>query len=244
MDNSALQLIEDYLSGNLNESQKAKFEERLKNDNAFRLEVELRKDIEVVLADKQKNNVFDAVKKAETQYFRKEEKVTIGLKRYLPYAAMIALLLVAYFVAYQLANNAAPEQLFTEYYQPYETYTQTRSQENKTLHTFEEGLTFYEQKEFDKAIGIFDELLIKEFNPAVSFYLGVSHLELNNLDEAINQLSPISNQQNNFSMQAKWYLALIYLKIDEPEKAKPLFKLLANNPGRYKEDASQILKEL
>jgi len=244
MDTPILQLIDDYLTGNLNDRDRITFEERLKHDHVFRKEFEFQKNIEVVLADKQKNKLFDTIQNVEKQYFKKEEPARVELQHYLPYAAMVVCILGLLVIALYITNKPTPNQLFSEYYKPYETYTTTRSTKNQTVNTFEDGLRWYDLKQFDKAITVFNQLETKDPVPAVSFYSAICNLELNNHQKAIQQLTQVANQKNNFNMQANWFLAMAYLKNNEPTKAKPLLEALTLRPGRYKTQASKILRKL
>ncbi len=244
MDATILQLIEDYLTERLNDRDRIKFEERLKNDDTFRKEFEFQKNIEVVLGDQQKNKLFDTVQTVENQYFKKKEPKILKIKRYLPYAAMIIAVLSLLAIGFNSMNKSTPDQLFAEYYAPYETYSKTRSTEKQTTSTFEDGLQFYELKQYDKALGVFDKLNTNDSTPAISFYSGICHLELNNHKKAITLLTPVANQQNNFRMQASWYLAMANLKNNKPTKAKQLLEDLAKKPGRYKQNAIEVLKQL
>jgi len=66
----------------------------------------------------------------------------------------------------------------------------------------------------------------------------------NQLNEAIKAFEKVANNSSEVYVQkANWYLALCYLKQNQPGKAKPLLEELKQS-GDYKEKAATVLKQL
>jgi len=81
-----------------------------------------------------------------------------------------------------------------------------------------------------------------EFYPTAKLYLAISHLELEDFNEAISLLTPITEQDFPQKVDAQWYLALSYLKTNQQEKAIPL--LTALDQSTYAKQAQDILKNI
>lgn len=91
---------------------------------------------------------------------------------------------------------------------------------------FSQGMDAYREKSYRKAIRIWEPLYAD--SPAedtLVFYLGTAHLAAGNSKQAayyLNQLLQIPG--NNFEEETGYYLALIYLKENNPEQAKEVLK--------------------
>jgi len=64
------------------------------------------------------------------------------------------------------------------------------------------------------------------------------------LEEAIEIFEKVASSGSDvYKSKANWYLALCYLKQNQPAKAKPLLTELQQN-NEYKKEVSEILKQL
>ncbi len=81
-----------------------------------------------------------------------------------------------------------------------------------------------------------------EFYLPATLYLAISHLAINQAEQAIPLLEQLSKQ--NFPQQAtaRWYLALSYLKTAQTERATPILQSL--DQSKYSQQAKDILDVL
>jgi hypothetical protein len=70
-------------------------------------------------------------------------------------------------------------------------------------------------------------------------------LELQQYDLAINELEAVAKDTSTpFSIHAKWYLAMTYLKNNQEEEAAIYLNQLTKNKNLYTEKAAKILRML
>ena len=74
---------------------------------------------------------------------------------------------------------------------------------------------------------------------------GVSNFEIKDYPEAKHSfMKVIDDNDNLFLEDAKWYLALCYLKIQEPEKAADMLDQIKRSESIYKKDAARIMRKM
>ncbi len=108
------------------------------------------------------------------------------------------------------------------------------------------GLWYFNKGKYSKALANF--LLLLEANPNdvnSLFYSAVSYYQIGKYDKTIKNLEAVLKSSNNtFHPEAKWNLALSYLKISEKAKAKQLLIEILNEKGFYSKRAGEKLKSL
>lgn len=153
---------------------------------------------------------------------------------------------------------SSSEKIFSDNFTPYEDNVSkeldlmlsTRGgsgddKEHASLRIIREGMEYYNNKEYDKAIPIFQEYLEKnkeasDYNQ-IQFYLAVSFLSQGETERSaklLENLSKVADQ--TLQEDAKWYLSLAYARTGETEKAKAQLQDLVNSE-RYAAKAEKIL---
>jgi hypothetical protein len=85
---------------------------------------------------------------------------------------------------------------------------------------------------------------------ATQLYIAISQFEIarskdQNFEPAIKSLENIVESKSSKKDDARWYSAMIYLKSNDIEKAKPHLQILAKKPESEREKwAEEILKQL
>jgi len=241
------QRIQEYLEGNLKGENLKDFENRLQQDPALAAEVQEYQQLELGLhsigAEQFKNEVSqweEAYQKTQ----RTDHKV-FTLRRYYAVAATIALLIVAgiYFL-----RNTPPDmdQLYAQNYVPYEDMILDRGASSEGAQSFLiAGMEAYNHQQYALAEENLQAYLREEpTHYGAALYLGIAQMELNQFDEAASNFD-LALQDPKFAQQAQWYLSLLYLKSQQPEKAKTTLQAIAQNPQHYKSGtAAGLLGEL
>jgi hypothetical protein len=142
-------------------------------------------------------------------------------------------------------SNPTTDDLFAEYYKPYDVIDgQTRSYK-QTNDKFIEIARLYENGQFSDAAKQLDEMIAKDNNsPKILLIYGITQIEQHKYQNAINSFNEIVKDDGEFSIEAKWYVALCYLKIKDINKAKALLVELSKTPGIYMAKAQKILGEI
>jgi tetratricopeptide (TPR) repeat protein len=157
-------------------------------------------------------------------------------------AAAVVLLLVA--VKVLLPSQQNSDQLFAEYFTPYQNVFEptTRGSDLATIRT--EAFKAYEQQEYETAAKGFTELLKAQNEPEILFLLGNANLKLGQVDAARVNFIKLINDFDDLDLQAKWYLSLSYLKSDDRENARKLLRELGGTENSYASKAQELLKKL
>lgn len=105
----------------------------------------------------------------------------------------------------------------------------------------------YEAKEYPEAIDTWKEVLQKDQPIAEDyFYLGLSYLHNQQMDQAIESLlkaRPLSVEEARFVQEINWFLSLAYVKNKEPQKALAELNKIQSNDWNY-DKAVQLIRKL
>lgn len=227
-----LHLIDKYLQSQLDAKEEKLFVEK-QNDPDFQKELDLRKNSLSVF----KKNGRQALKK-KLQFLEKEiqgESIAnkqptkvrnINRGAWIGVAAALLLLMGMFWWNTQTANS---DQLFAQHFQPYPNII-APIVKSKTPSTSEYELAFqtYEQGDYQKAIPLLEKISSEEGK----FYLAISQLANGDGKQAIPLLFDLNNDPSNrFYQASQWYLALAYLKTDQPDKANDILDLIKRIPN-------------
>jgi DNA repair ATPase RecN len=69
-------------------------------------------------------------------------------------------------------------------------------------------------------------------------------METDRYMEALDFLELEAIKGSEYELESIWYQALLYLKMEEIEKAEERLSKLSEMPSKYQEDASDLLREL
>jgi tetratricopeptide (TPR) repeat protein len=169
-------------------------------------------------------------------------------RKFYYYAAASAALLIA--TGGLVQRLSGPEMnnsgVFDKYYAPYEVTVTYRSGNTEVDRLLLNALERYEEKDYEYALVLFEEVLESRQNDmAVNLYSGISYMEEEKYQKATTSFSNIiADKDNLFIEQAKWYLAMCYLKTEKAEKAQDVLKEIINEESYYKEQAARVLKDI
>lgn len=111
---------------------------------------------------------------------------------------------------------------------------------------FYEGMVFYEDGNYGKALRKFNKVLNNDPNilPAL-FYGGLCNMELNQLNKAINNFDEVLEVSGNaYYDAAEWYKALALIKKKKRGEAREVLDDLSRRSGEYQDDAAKLLEDL
>ncbi|MFK8007586.1 MAG: hypothetical protein AB8H03_14500 [Saprospiraceae bacterium] len=258
-ENDILKLIEAYLENELSDSERTDFEQRLKTDAALAKQMQLHQEVDLALSNPKSfemETILSEIGDEFSEKYRTPKKNSFSSSRIrFIYTASIAasFILLAAFLWWQFGQSASnPQQLYAKFYEPYSISTAIRST-NQTINSkLNEGQKKYQEKNYKEAISQFDVILKNEnLNtndiPIVYFYKALSHLGLEELDEAKTMLDKIvAISDHSYLQQSQWYLALIEMKNGNSERVNFwLNKVLqTSSQGKYAKQAKELLKDL
>jgi tetratricopeptide (TPR) repeat protein len=246
MDDSTLEYIERYLDGELSAAELTAFETRLRDDPAFAFAVEQQQEIIHAISDQEVDELEAKLQIIFQENRTKAAPVPLHRRLYFQLAAIGLVLVLSIWVFKTLPGpQKDPEALYAQYFEPYSIPSHFRSgtdsADSQTL-----ALQSYEKGEYAKAAVAFREIISENPDKLWVYLLdGICRMESDQLQESRESFDTIiSNGDNLFLEQAKWYLALSFLKENRPADARPLLQELSTGTGKFARLARNLLKEM
>jgi hypothetical protein len=79
----------------------------------------------------------------------------------------------------------------------------------------------------------------------ISLYSGISHMEIEQYNQAREKFQKIINHQDNlFVENAQWYLGFLYLHTGQNLEARNHFKDIALSDGSFNKEAKKIMRSI
>jgi len=153
--------------------------------------------------------------------------------------------LAAWFVINNSPTIKTSNQLYAEYYEPFDYTSNTRDGDQKS--TFELGV-LYQKGQFVEFIQQYEQHHKQNDELSSDFILavGIGYTEIDQPYKGIYQLDKIiDNKDFNFIDSALWYKALALLKANEIKNCKEVLAIILNNKNsEYYSKAEELNKEL
>lgn len=235
------EMIQAYLEGNMSEKERVEFETAMDQDPDLKAEVS---DLRLIEKDLNAHRIGEfqtQLTSWEDEYKQALETPPSGfqLRRYLSIAATLTILAVA---AIYFMKPAGTDEIYDTYYSPYADVLSTRGEAESQL--LSEGMASYNAENYAVAAEKLGQFVESTSDPLAFLYLGISYLELDQPALAVDMLQRAENVSYT-AHQAKWYLGLSFLKLDNIEVAKSYFTWISENSNHYKStQASEILSRL
>lgn len=250
-----IKLIEDYLDGTLNESERKQFEEKLMCDVEFNQLCELHKEVNESIRDTNFYQFHSLVKQVDTAYFNKPHEyppvehasgLAVKYKNLMRFAALLLVVFgIAAVLKFAFFYGAQPERLFDRYYEAYSADIVMRSALSEG-NILENAVMDYNRGEYATALRKLNELTSEnQKNHLAWFYKGLTCLALDQTSEAIGSFRMIDADWNHPLLEHRnWYLALALLHNNNREEAIVVFSEIREFNGYYAENASKIIRKL
>lgn len=238
--------IDNYLEGDLEPAEQLSFEAELQVNSQLAMELRLENDLQDILRDEDildfKAKCIASQQEVNLQHLGKARIIQIARKYWYAAASVVIILLVAGGMFLLNPGSYTNERLFKMYYKSSEVSVSRSGNVNMV-----EALISFSKKDYASADLLFDKILVAEpANYAVMYYSGISNIELDNFDEAIEKFTGvIENGQNLYVENAQWYLGLAYLIDNQKGKALDQFGIIASKSDHYyNSQAISILEKL
>jgi predicted Zn-dependent protease len=227
--------IEKWLESSIETDELAQLQAKLVLSRELRREYALRKEVNELAQE-------DAVLqlRLKLQLARKMNQRLIGetdsssTKKLFYAAATLAGITIGGWAAFHQGNaGVSPIDLYKENFAPYPSiHLYRESEQVATNEQLIKSQILYSSSHYSEASKIFEELLIENPNsPTLKFYLGVTYLHLNNIQNSRKLLTEIASSESIFSTQAYWYLGLGYLAENKVDDAIQAFTKVKDSGG-------------
>ncbi|MGN6212672.1 tetratricopeptide repeat protein [Parafilimonas sp.] len=239
-----LEYIESYFRQALNAEEKQAFEKRCETDEAFAKEVAfyivtretLREDL---LAKKQQEWKTLKTEEESAPVISISKKST--LNKWIMYAAAACVLVVASMFLFEMQSS--PQRLASQYINNIDL-SQTMDASHDSLQL---GIAAYKNKDYTKALGYFEGVTKQDAaNSDAKKYTGLTYIQLNNYDKAIEQFDALANMQGLYYNPGDFLKAVALLKRNkagDEATAKILLQKVVNENESEKETAEEWLKK-
>jgi len=224
----------------LSEAELVTFNELLMGDTNFAKELEFRKNLQAAT-----HLVERALLKNKLKQFEPAKSKVVKMnKRGVWFAAAVFVLVIASTI-WILFQKPDAQQLYTLYYEPYPNVVApvTRS-EAKVDSTIQYAFLMYEEGNYENAALIFQKIYANTKAPFALVYLGICNLQTEQTTIAITVLTEAIKINSEYRILAKWYLAMAYLKNDEPTSAVQLVKDVAQADHPLQPVAEKLYEKL
>ena len=163
------------------------------------------------------------------------------MRRILSIATGVAV--VTTFIFLLRKPNYSTSELFTRYYAPYENLIIFRGEDDDII--LKRAMDAYDDQNYQRAISLLQPYM--EANPkqrSAALYLGIAEMELSNYGKAESHLTDALNDPR-YQQQADWYLALLYLRMNDVHKSSETLQKIIDPGNHYKDkEAREILRSL
>lgn len=241
MNEKDLELIERYLNNELSEIEKQQAEKRLTTDDDFKKRLEVFREYRQMHSP-QSASFRQLLDEVQTEYQHEQRPAR---KYWLIAASVSAIGLLSAIFFFILEPSAESQVLYAQYFELPADNLSVRGNEEQVL--LNEAMAFYNKQLYSEAQQRFQQWLhLHSDSVPVVFYSAVSHMALGEMQQAIAQLSKISDDQTSsslYSTTANWYLALAHLKLEQWAEARILLEELAGGSTSYASKAQYLLDE-
>ncbi len=234
-------LIEAYLDGTLSQEEQQKFEKSMNEDKELAKEVALSREINEAIRDEgtiQFRKLVRYIIKTKSNRFG-----TIIRALKIPAAAVILLLISV--SIWRIVSTTSPSELYTSFYQPYPTDTSVRSAV-RPADNMNMAYKLYGEGNYKASFNILQNHIKEENNDLTAhFYVALNAVELGLYNVAIDEFRIVENDPSSpLLLHARWYLAMTYLRLDQPVEAKKYLEMLTLTENMYSAKAKVALKKL
>ncbi len=163
---------------------------------------------------------------------------------YWRWMAAATILFAALFATLQLLRGPDFNALFSTYYEPFPNTIAPVERTANADTGLSQAFAYYDAGDYEKAIYAFQQLTSINQRKDLQLYLGISQMALNQNEEARKSFEAVIANKGEMASIATWYLGLLYIKIEQPEKAKPLIQSTAETDNPFANNAQKLENEL
>lgn len=255
--------IDGYLKETLSAAEKEAFEQRLQNEPELQEEVRLQQQLFDIIGKEQWHtierlqyeeritklksklrsseyqNLSANLRNAEKVYLEENTKVN-PFKKYYRYIAVAAAIII-FFGIYMTQTNVS----LHSYYETYVNWSDLPSfvEKGQEQNTFLQGEEAFKQKNYTEAIAYFQKILpTDELYTNGLVYIGGAYDLLNENDKAIATFQKLASVDDKYERsRGNWYIAMIYLKMENKEKAIEALQKNTDNTDNFNYQKAKVL---
>lgn len=251
--------VENYLTNKMSGEERKRFEQRCEEEPDLSAEVDetqiLIDGIRFAAAERSREDVLDQLQRY-TGREEEREAARFEIGRFtrskqmnwsmMAVAASALLLIGLGLFIFSKAKQVTPDQIFAEYYETFPNLEvrNVRGMQGE-LDLRRQAYWAYDQQDYEEAEELLTDWLSADAGTdADLFYLALTQMELKKWESALQALQKVDEAGGKYSMDAKWYMGLTYLKLDQKEKAKAALKEVLHTAQDQSTKAARALEKL
>lgn len=182
---------------------------------------------------------------AKKQLQALEASIAAKKKRYIwQWAAAASIVVAALFTTLQLLRGPDYNALFAAYYEPYPNTIAPVERTANSDTRLSQAFAYYDGGDYEKAIYAFKQLQQSDQWKDLQLYMGIAQMALNQNEAARKSFEAAITAKGETAPIATWYLGLLYIKMEQPAKAKPLIQSTAATDNPFAGNAKKLGNEL
>lgn len=242
------ELIEKYLEGSLSDDERAAFEELALSDAEFRKLLEMHKEVNESIGDKEFIELHRLIEKVSAEYMQLNMHTEPVVKTFrfrktiIQIAALLVLTVASGMIIKSLfTDQVNEEKLYRKYYSTYDSDIISRSVPSETT-TLNQAILNYINKAYPESLSLLNDLVQQdEKNYSAWFYRGLACLETDQTGEAIRSFNAIPESWDSPYLEHRnWYLALSLLRNGDIADASRIFMTISTTDGYYAREAEKL----
>lgn len=259
-------IIENYLLGHASPEEVAAVEKRMSEEVRFRESVLLQKELHASLDEDdwsfakkvspEKVEEYEQLfKSKETTQLKKtliqaqldyKKNISKSSRRPWVYYLSAAIIVILITIGTVLPKEQSPQELYVEYYTVSDIPSLvSRGGEDDT--SLMDAERYFEDAAYNKVLEILTPKVatVTKNKATVLLYKGISEMELEQFEKAHATFDQLIHSDLMDAPMGLWYKALLYLKVEDTEKAKEVLLQINASSSNYKyTEAKALLKEL
>jgi len=227
-------LVEKYLASDLSKEDRTRFEERLEQEATLSETLLLVKSTNSLLGNRESINKTYAIIDKIDNDFRAAKKGR-NIRRILFIAATFLILVVLAGSIYISTQSSSIKKIA-------QAHRPLPSMKGDNTSYYEARTAYNDEQNYEKALPLIEEVLLKNNDPNWLVAKGVSQMELEQFQVASTTFNDLISSHDLYASEGYWYLGLIEYKQDEKAKAKHFWEKIRDD-SPYKKKGSQLLKK-
>ncbi len=239
--------IDRYITGELSNEELKVFEDKLSSNPVLASDVRMYREIDSALEESDIMKIRSKLQTISKEVVKDRQRaIRMPLSKLAIASIAASLALILSIGGWILRQTSSDGEIYSEFYQPYQSTGIIRSGNTTMDNTLTEALQKFNAQEYESALALFRQVVAYDSkNPVVHFYSGASYQETGRFNKAIEEYEIVVKDRDNlFVEQAEWYIGLCYLQTQERRKAYRQLQRISKSNSYYSKKAEAIIRRL
>lgn len=228
-------------------AEKRWFEKELDGNLWLRKELDLRRKTDTIVGNSEAMDFRKKLIQAELNH-RNTRPVKRAIKAVpTQYAAIFVGIIVISSLLLLGQRDIDPSRLASRYVTSYDPATTSRSVSLEDDMAYNTAVDFYNRGDYQNAIIWFNKIVEDSSSDNIksTFMLGVTRMKNSEYNEAIMPLEKVVVHNDNlFIEDARWFLSICYLNVNDTAKARDILEEIANSDSIFRKKAKRNLRKI